>query len=218
MSREPRRATASEIFRYAFGGLGSNVAYILMMSYLTYYMTDVFGISAYAISGLMLAARIIDAVTDPMMGMIADRTRSKLGRFRPYLIFGAPVLGFTIYLLFCSPNIPESGKVFYAYLMYILYSLASTVCNIPYHALTPIMTNDAAQRTTVVTAKQSMNVPSSLSASSEMELSAGEDMDCLSPSLRSLRSGSAHGEPERRIRWMSFRRQRRRFRSSRSFH
>ena len=50
MSREPRRATASEIFRYAFGGLGSNVAYILMMSYLTYYMTDVFGISAYAIS------------------------------------------------------------------------------------------------------------------------------------------------------------------------
>ncbi|MDY2945166.1 MAG: MFS transporter [Lachnospiraceae bacterium] len=162
MSREPRRATASEIFRYAFGGLGSNVAYILMMSYLTYYMTDVFGISAYAISGLMLAARIIDAVTDPMMGMIADRTRSKLGRFRPYLIFGAPVLGFTIYLLFCSPNIPESGKVFYAYLMYILYSLASTVCNIPYHALTPVMTDDAAQRTTVVTAKQSMSVPSSL--------------------------------------------------------
>lgn len=162
MSREPRRATASEIFRYAFGGLGSNVAYILMMSYLTYYMTDVFGISAYAISGLMLVARIIDAVTDPMMGMIADRTRSKLGRFRPYLIFGAPVLGLTVYLLFCSPNIPESGKVFYAYLMYILYSLASTVCNIPYHALTPVMTDDAVQRTTVVTAKQSMGVPSSL--------------------------------------------------------
>lgn len=157
-----RRANKSEIVRYAFGGLGSNVAYILMMSYLTYYMTDIFGISAFAISGLMLVARIIDAVTDPLMGMISDRTRSRFGRYRPYLIFGAPVLGLTIYLLFCSPNLSDSAKVIYAYIMYIAYSLASTVCNIPYHALTPVMSDDPTQRTSIATAKQSMSVPSSL--------------------------------------------------------
>ena len=157
-----RRACFTEILRYAFGGLGSNVAYILCMSFLTYYMTDVFGVSAYAISGLMLLARMIDAFTDPLMGMIADSTRSKLGRYRPYLIFGAPVLGLTIYMLFASPNLSEAGRVFWAYLAYILYSLASTVCNIPYHSITPVMTDDPNQRTTVVTAKQAMTVPSSL--------------------------------------------------------
>ena len=157
-----RKASFSEIVRYAFGGLGSNVAYILCMSFLTYYMTDIFGVSAYAISGLMLLARMIDAFTDPLMGMIADSTRSKLGRYRPYLIFGAPVLGITIYMLFASPALSGAGKVFWAYLSYILYSLASTVCNIPYHSITPVMTDDPNQRTTVVTAKQSMTIPSSL--------------------------------------------------------
>lgn len=148
--------------RYAFGGLGSNVAYILVMSYLTFFMTDIFGVSGYVISGMMLVARIIDAVTDPLMGMIADNTKSKMGRFRPYVFWGAPFLGLTIFLLFSTPSLSESGKVIWAYAIYIIYSLASTVVNVPYHSLTPVMSGDAVQRTTVVTAKQAMSVPASL--------------------------------------------------------
>lgn len=97
-----------------------------------------------------------------MMGMIADSTKSRFGRYRPYLLFGAPVLGLTIYMLFASPNLPEGARVFWAYFAYILYSLASTVCNIPYHSITPVMSDDPNQRTTVVTAKQAMNIPASL--------------------------------------------------------
>lgn len=137
-----RKAGKWEIAGYAFGGLGSNIAYILVMSYLTYFLTDIYGISALAVSGLMLVARIIDAVTDPMMGMISDRTRSRLGRYRPYLIYGAPFLGLSIFFLFCTPSLSPVGKIVYAYALYIIYSLLSTVCNIPYHALTPVMSGD----------------------------------------------------------------------------
>ncbi len=157
-----RKAGKWEIAGYAFGGLGSNIAYILVMSYLTYFLTDIYGISALAVSGLMLVARIIDAVTDPMMGMISDRTRSRLGRYRPYLIYGAPFLGLSIFFLFCTPSLSPVGKIVYAYALYIIYSLLSTVCNIPYHALTPVMSGDPQQRTTIVTCKQAMTIPSTL--------------------------------------------------------
>lgn len=105
-----RKAGKWEIAGYAFGGLGSNIAYILVMSYLTYFLTDIYGISALAVSGLMLVARIIDAVTDPMMGMISDRTRSRLGRYRPYLIYGAPFLGLSIFFFILYAVFESCGE------------------------------------------------------------------------------------------------------------
>ena len=152
------RAKFSDIVKYSFGGIGSNMPFMLIMMYLTFFYTDVFGISALAASGLMLVARVIDTVTDPLMGMIADNTKSKLGRFRPYIIFGAPLLGLTMFLLFSTPSLSPTGKIVYAYVVYIAYSLASTVVNIPYHSLTSVMSDDAEQRTVIVSWKQGMSI------------------------------------------------------------
>lgn len=156
------KAKKSDIFKYAFGGFGSNVPFLLAMGYLTFFYTDVLGISAMAVGGLMLVARVIDAVTDPLMGIIGDRTRSKLGRFRPWIIAGSPFLGLSIFALFSAPSLSPFGKVLYAYVIYIFFSLASTVVNIPYHSLTPVMSTDSNQRTIVAVAKQMMAIPAQL--------------------------------------------------------
>ena len=116
------KAKFSDVFKYSFGGLGSNLAFILVMSYLTFFYTDIFGIDTMVVSGLMLVSRFIDAFTDPLMGMLGDHTRSKFGRFRPWIIFGAPVLGFLIFLLFTAPNLSPDMKVVYAYVVYIARS------------------------------------------------------------------------------------------------
>lgn len=131
-----------------------------MMSYLTFFYTDIFGISSYVVATLMLVSRFIDAFTDPIMGMLGDNTRSKMGKYRPWIIFGAPVLGLLVFLLFTAPEMSATMKVVYAYVIYILYSLASTVVNIPYHALTPVISKDPQQRTVIVTWKQGMGTVS----------------------------------------------------------
>lgn len=154
------KAKFVDVFKYSFGGLGSNLAFFLTMSYLTFFYTDIFGISSMVVSGLMLVSRFIDAFTDPVMGMIGDHTRSKLGKYRPWIIYGAPVLGVLVFLLFTAPDLSPNMKIVYAYVVYIAYSLASTVVNIPYHSLTPVMSQDPDQRTVIVSWKQGMGTVS----------------------------------------------------------
>ena len=73
--------------KYSLGGVGYSMTNMIVMTYLTFFCTDIFGISSMTVAGLMLVTRVIDAITDPIMGVIADMTRSKLGKYRPYLIF-----------------------------------------------------------------------------------------------------------------------------------
>ncbi len=153
-----RRASFGEIFQYGFGGIGSNIPFFLTLQFLMFFLTDHFGISAAVVGGLFLVSRIIDAITDPLMGMLADRNRSKWGKYRPYIIWGAPVLGILTTLLFWTPSIGPAAKIVYIYVVYILYSLVSTVVNIPYHSLTPVLTQDPDQRTVVATAKQVLGI------------------------------------------------------------
>ena len=160
MNQKYEKAKFSDVFKYSFGGLGSNLAFFLVMSFLTFFYTDIFGISSYLVATLMLISRFIDAFTDPIMGMLGDNTRSKMGKYRPWIIFGAPVLGVLIFLLFTAPEMSPTMKVVYAYVIYILYSLASTVVNIPYHALTPVLSEDPQQRTEIVAWKQGMGTVS----------------------------------------------------------
>ena len=160
MNQKYEKAKFSDVFKYSFGGLGSNLAFFLVMSFLTFFYTDIFGISSYLVATLMLISRFIDAFTDPIMGMLGDNTRSKMGKYRPWIIFGAPVLGVLIFLLFTAPEMSPTMKVVYAYVIYILYSLASTVVNIPYHALTPVLSKDPQQRTEIVAWKQGMGTVS----------------------------------------------------------
>lgn len=160
MGNKYAKAKFFDIFKYSFGGLGSNLAFFLVMSYLTFFYTDIFGIDTMVVASLMLVSRFIDAFTDPLMGMLGDHTRSKLGKYRPWIIFGAPVLGILIFLLFTAPELPAGMKIVYAYVVYIAYSLASTVVNIPYHSLTPVLSEDPDQRTVIVSWKQGMGTVS----------------------------------------------------------
>lgn len=136
---------------YGVGDLGINLYFISTATYLLYFYTDVFGISAAVAASVLLVARVVDAITDPLMGMIAERTRSRWGRLRPYILFGAVPLGLVGILTFTTPEISEGGKIWWAYGTYVLFGVVYTVVGIPYSALTSSLTNDHHERTVLST-------------------------------------------------------------------
>ncbi len=136
---------------YAVGDFGINLYFISVMTYLLYFYTDVLGISAVAAGSVFAVARFIDAVTDPVMGAIAERTRSRWGRMRPYILFGAVPLGLISVLTFTVPDFDTSGKVIWAYVTYILFGLIYTAVTIPYATLTASLTDDYDDRTQLST-------------------------------------------------------------------
>ena len=148
---QTEKLTNSQRVGYGIADFGINLYFISAMTYLLYFYTDIFGLSAAAAAGVMLVARLVDAVTDPMMGAIAERTRSRWGRLRPYLLFGAlPLAAFAI-LMFTVPDFAASGKLWWAYLTYVGFGIAFTVVSIPYSALTASLTADHQERTVLST-------------------------------------------------------------------
>lgn len=107
MMEKKLKATKAATICYGFGDLASQFVWTYVGSYLTIYYTDIVGLAPAAVSVIMMLARIWDAINDPMMGAIAERTRSKFGRFRPYIAFGAPFLAIFSVLTFTNPF---SGK------------------------------------------------------------------------------------------------------------
>ncbi|MEP1447554.1 MAG: MFS transporter [Paraglaciecola sp.] len=132
---------------YAVGDTASNLYWGVFSGFLLYFYTDVFGLSPAAVGTMLLVTRIIDAFTDPMMGALADRTKTKLGKFRPYLLWGALPIASAGVLTFTVPDLDDSGKLVYAYCSYILMMLAYTFINVPYGALLGVMTSNSQQRT-----------------------------------------------------------------------
>ena len=100
-----------ETIGYAVGDFGINLYFISAMTYLLFFYRDIMGLSATAAAGFMAVARIVDAVTDPVMGMIAERTRSRFGRLRPWLILGALPLGAITVLTFTVPDLDANGEL-----------------------------------------------------------------------------------------------------------
>ena len=135
------------------GDFGINLFFISALTYLSYFYTDVYGLSANAAGTLLLVARLIDAVTDPLMGLIVDRTRSRWGNMRPYLLFGAPPMGVLLVLIFSVPDLGETGKLIYAYTTYILFGIGYTVVSLPYASLTAQLTTDYDERTRLSTVR-----------------------------------------------------------------
>lgn len=135
--------------KYALGGAGMSMPNNLIMGYLAFFWTDFFDLHPFTVAGLMLVSRIVDAVTDPIMGIIADRTKTRFGKYRPWVIFCAPLEGLVIFSLFCAPELPEAGRIIYAYVTYIGYSLTSTMVTIPYNSIMPLLTKDPYERTVV---------------------------------------------------------------------
>jgi GPH family glycoside/pentoside/hexuronide:cation symporter len=143
------KVSRTEKFGYGLGDTASNIVFQVVINFMIYFYTDVFGMAAATAGTMMLAVRIFDAVTDPVMGAVADRARSRWGRYRPWLLWGCIPYGVLAVLTFTTPNLPDSLKLIYAFITYALLMVAYTAINIPYSALGGVITNDPQERASI---------------------------------------------------------------------
>ena len=139
--------SVKEKIGYGLGDAAANLVWRGALAYLAVFYTDTFGISAAAAAMLFLVVRLSDGVTDIIMGMIADRTNTAMGKFRPWILASTPFLGLFMILCFTTPSFSDTGKLVYAYITYIGLTLAYTANNVPYSALMGVMTEDDHERT-----------------------------------------------------------------------
>ncbi|MBT3481548.1 MAG: MFS transporter [Opitutales bacterium] len=138
-----------EKFGYGLGDTASNFFFQVFNIFLLYYYTDIFGLTPAAVGTMFIVTKVVDAVSDPVMGLIADRTNSRWGKFRPYLLWAAVPYGIMGYAMFANPDFTYAGKLVYAYATYTLMMLAYTTINIPYSALMGVISPSSAERTKV---------------------------------------------------------------------
>ncbi|WNN51720.1 MFS transporter [Hafnia alvei] len=140
------KLSVKEKIGYGMGDAGCNMIGGAIMMFLSYFYTDIFGLAPALVGVLLLSVRVLDAVTDPIMGAIADRTQTRWGRFRPYLLWVSfPYVIFSV-LMFTTPEWTYNSKVIYAFVTYFLMSLTYTAINIPYCSLGGVITADPKER------------------------------------------------------------------------
>jgi glycoside/pentoside/hexuronide:cation symporter, GPH family len=142
-----QRLSIPEKCAYAAGDAASSLYWKTFEYFLLFYYTDVFGISAGNVATMLLITRIGDAIVDPLMGVIADRTRTRWGRFRPYLLWFSLPLPAVAVITFTTPHVSAGAKLVYAYITYTLLMLTYTAINIPYNALMGVLSSNSQQRT-----------------------------------------------------------------------
>ncbi|MBR5706572.1 MAG: MFS transporter [Bacteroidaceae bacterium] len=137
------KPTIREKIAYALGDAAAGgITWKIMSIAFPLFFTNVFGLTFADAAALMLIARLFDVVTDPIMGSLADRTQSKWGTYRPWLIFGAIPFGLIFALLLYTPDLGPAGKRVYAYVLYLLMMAVYTAVNVPYGSLLGVMTDD----------------------------------------------------------------------------
>ncbi|MDX8047279.1 glycoside-pentoside-hexuronide (GPH):cation symporter [Gracilibacillus sp. S3-1-1] len=151
---------------YGIGNFGLNLFFTIISSYLLYFYTDVFGITAAAAGTLFLITRLLDGVTDIGAGALVDMTKSKWGKFRPYILFGTIPLAITGVLCFIVPNFGDTTMLIYAYTTYFLFGLMYTVVNIPYSSMMTVISQDYQERSTISSIKVIFGTAASLIATS----------------------------------------------------
>lgn len=137
----------TEYVGYALGDTASNLFFQTFGIFLTYFYTDVWGLAPAAIATMFLVIRLFDAAADPLIGLLADRTQTRWGKFRPYLLWFAIPYGLGGYLLFASPDLNAQGKVVYAYLTYGFMMLAYSFINVPYSSMLGVISPSPQIRT-----------------------------------------------------------------------
>ena len=140
-------ATLKEKIGYGFGDMSSSMFWKIFSYYLPFFYSNIFGLSLADAGLLMLVTRIWDAVSDPMMGVIADRTHTRWGKYRPYLLWIAAPFAIAGILLFTTPDMGTTGKLVWAYVTYILMMTVYTAINVPYGAMLGVMTDDSNTKT-----------------------------------------------------------------------
>lgn len=151
-----------EIAGHAIAGIGQNLIFGLWSNYMLVFFTDVFGIAGGIAGLIMMFTRVWDAINDPMMGVIADRTRTRWGRYRPWLLFMALPIVFFLALNFSTPNFSGTGKVVFAAVSYVLMSMAFTAVDVPYWTLPAAMTNSVGKRTTIYSVSRTVTTLASV--------------------------------------------------------
>jgi GPH family glycoside/pentoside/hexuronide:cation symporter len=140
------RLSIKERVGYGLGDAGFNFYWAIIGSYLVFFYTDIFGLGAAAAATMIAITKIIDAITDPLMGAIADRTQTRWGKFRPYLLWGALPMAGAAVLTMSTPDLDDSGKLIWAYATYSLLMVRYTVLNMPYNSLSAVMTANTQER------------------------------------------------------------------------
>jgi GPH family glycoside/pentoside/hexuronide:cation symporter len=144
-----KKISIKEKIGYALGDGAANIAWRGVATFLLIFYTDVFGLNPAAAGLLLLIARSSDGIIDILMGILCDRTNSKYGKFRPWILWTAVPLGITLSLLFTTPDFGPTGKIVYAYVTYLVFFFIYTANNIPYGALMAVMTGDDKERTSI---------------------------------------------------------------------
>ena len=153
MNTTNTKLSFKEKIGYGFGDLASVLYWQTFMLYFTYFYTDVFLIPAVIAATMFLVSRIWDGVNDPLMGIIADRTNTRWGKFRPYLLWLCIPFAIAGVLVFTVPNFGMTGKIIWAYGTFILIMMLYTAINIPYTSLLGVISSDSNERTSVSSVK-----------------------------------------------------------------
>lgn len=146
MAVQKQKLTLKEKLGYGVGDTASHFVWDMVGFWILIFYTDTFGIPAAAAGTIMLIARVWDMISDPLMGIIADRTETRWGKFRPYILWMALPYSILAVLTFTTPNLGESGKIVYAGITYFLLMTVFTAINLPYSSLGAVMTSDSLER------------------------------------------------------------------------
>ncbi len=146
------KLTAKEKASYGLGAVGKDMVYMLSASYILYYYQDILGVSAIAMGMILMAARVFDAFNDPIMGVVVAKTRTKWGKFRPWLLIGTVTNALILYFMFAAPPaLNGSGLVAYAAITYILWGVTYTMMDIPFWSMIPAFTEGGQERESLST-------------------------------------------------------------------
>lgn len=145
-----------ETISYGIGAVGKDMVYMFSASYILYYYQDILGVSAIAMGIILLAARVFDAFNDPIMGIIVAKTRTRWGKFRPWLFIGTLLNAIVLFLMFSAPpTLDGGGLVAYAAVTYVLWGVTYTMMDIPYWSMIPAFTKAGRERENLSTLARS---------------------------------------------------------------
>jgi glycoside/pentoside/hexuronide:cation symporter, GPH family len=152
----------SEKLAYGMGDFASNLVFATVSTFLMYYYTDIYGLQAVVVGTLLFVARVIDALWDLYLGTIIDRTKTRWGQCRPYLLFASPLLAVCVIATFTVPTGSDAFKLAYAYITYTLLMCTYSLVNIPYSAMPALMTDDPRDRTKLAAVRMFCAVSASM--------------------------------------------------------
>lgn len=146
-----------ELTAFCIAGMGQGMIYALMSSYISDYYLNVLQLAPMFVLLLMLLARVWDAINDPMMGMIVDRTQTKKGKMRPYILYALIPIGVMTILMYLSPDLPKKELMIYSAIVYVSWGMIYTVGDVSFWGLPNVMTPDSKERSSVISISKIFN-------------------------------------------------------------